>query len=101
MYNQSQIFHPEPLRQPERLPILEYRAKILELVKNNPIVIIVGETGSGKTTQLPLILQELLKENEKILITQPRRIAAISVAKYVAERIGCEIGEEVGYQIRF
>jgi len=46
-------------------------------------------------------LQELLKENEKILITQPRRIAAISVAKYVAERIGCEIGEEVGYQIRF
>ena len=101
MYNQSQIFHPEPLRQPERLPILEYRAKILELVKNNPIVIIVGETGFGKTTQLPLILQELLEENEKILITQPRRIAAISVAKYVAERIGCEIGEEVGYQIRF
>lgn len=46
-------------------------------------------------------MQELLKENEKILITQPRRIAAISVAKYVAERIGCEIGEEVGYQIRF
>jgi HrpA-like RNA helicase len=101
MYNQSQIFHPEPLRQPERLPILEYKTKILELVKNNPVVIIVGETGSGKTTQLPLILQELLKENEKILITQPRRIAAISVAKYVAERIGCEIGEEVGYQIRF
>jgi len=101
MHNRSQIFHPEPLRQPERLPILEYRAKILELVKNNPVVIIVGETGSGKTTQLPLILQELLEENEKILITQPRRIAAISVAKYVAERIGCEIGEEVGYQIRF
>ena len=101
MEKQSKENKLETLERLERLPILEYRSKILELARSNPVVIIVGETGSGKTTQLPLILKELLEGDQKILITQPRRIATISIANYVADRLGCEIGEEVGYQIRF
>jgi len=63
----------------------------------------VGETGSGKTTQLPQYLHELgyTKGGKKIGCTQPRRVAAMSVATRVAEEMTCKIGQEVGYSIRF
>lgn len=85
----------------ERLPILDYTKEIKEAFLKNPSLLIVGETGSGKTTQTPLLLREVLPENDKMLITQPRRVAVRSVSRYVAERAGCDLGEEVGYQVRF
>jgi len=87
--------------QEEELPILKYKAEIGEMIFMNPTTIIVGETGSGKTTQIPLIVWELLGSQEKVAITQPRRLATRSVSSYVAKKLGCQIGEEVGYQIRF
>lgn len=87
--------------QMSNLPILEYAQEIKELIKNNETSIIIGETGSGKTTQIPLLLREILPAGAKVAITQPRRVAARSVSKYVAGQVGCEIGDEVGYQVRF
>ena len=86
----------------ERLPIAKHREEIKETVKANKATIIVGETGSGKTTQVPPYLFEAgLARKGRIGITQPRRIAAISTAEFVAAQFGCNVGEEVGYQIRF
>ncbi|CAL5388105.1 unnamed protein product [Camellia sinensis] len=77
--------------------------RLVEEVKSNDILIIVGETGSGKTTQLPQFLFNAgFCRDEKIIgITQPRRIAAVSVAKWVAEECGVELGQKVGYSVRF
>ena len=84
------------------LPIFQYRAQIVQTVRNNQATILVGETGSGKTTQVPVYLLEAgFGQQGRIGITQPRRLAATSVAEYVAGRVGCRVGEEVGYQIRF
>jgi pre-mRNA-splicing factor ATP-dependent RNA helicase DHX38/PRP16 len=78
------------------------RDELIEIVRENQIVVIVGETGSGKTTQLTQYLHEAgFSEFGMIGCTQPRRVAAMSVAKRVAEEVGCELGEEVGYAIRF
>jgi HrpA-like RNA helicase len=66
------------------------------------ILIVVGETGSGKTTQLPQYLHEAgYTKRGKIGVTQPRRVAAMSVAKRVADEMGVRLGHEVGYSIRF
>lgn len=84
------------------LPIFASKELIVETVKNNTVTILVGETGSGKTTQLPIFLYEAGLINGGILgITQPRRIAAISVAEFVTSQLGGSIGDVVGYQIRF
>jgi pre-mRNA-splicing factor ATP-dependent RNA helicase DHX16 len=85
------------------LPIYEYKQKILDLLKKNNILIIEGETGSGKTTQIPQYLYEngYCEKNKKICITQPRRVAAMSVASRVAYEMGVKCGHEVGYAIRF
>lgn len=83
------------------LPILEFAGEIREAVKENQTAVIVGETGSGKTTQIPRLLREVMPADAKIAITQPRRVAARSVARYVAEQVGCRIGDEVGFQVRF
>ncbi|KAK9490257.1 P-loop containing nucleoside triphosphate hydrolase protein [Lipomyces doorenjongii] len=85
------------------LPIYRYRDELLEAFDNFQIVIIVGETGSGKTTQLPQYLHEAgyTKDGKKVGCTQPRRVAAISVAQRVAEEMGVKLGNEVGYSIRF
>ena len=83
------------------LPILRYAREIKETIASNQTAIIVGETGSGKTTQIPLLLRETMSPEDRVAITQPRRVAARSVARYVAENVGCRIGEEVGYQVRF
>lgn len=85
------------------LPVFEWREKFLEAVQEYQVLIIEGETGSGKTTQLPQYLHESgwTKNGMKIGCTQPRRVAAMSVASRVAEEVGCKLGAEVGYSIRF
>jgi HrpA-like RNA helicase len=65
---------------------------------NNLAVIICGDTGSGKTTQVP---QYLFPHFRRIIISQPRRISAITLAERVAEEMGLQIGEEIGYNVRF
>ncbi len=83
------------------LPVLNYSREIKETISSNETAIIVGPTGSGKTTQIPLLLLETLSPDDKIAILQPRVFATKSVARYVAENVGCRIGEDVGYQVRF
>ncbi|KAK2762734.1 hypothetical protein FQN54_000908 [Arachnomyces sp. PD_36] len=85
------------------LPIYQFRDDIIQAVADHQILIIVGETGSGKTTQLPQYLHEAgyTKGGMKIGCTQPRRVAAMSVASRVAEEMGVKVGNEVGYAIRF
>ena len=85
------------------LPIYGFRDQIIQAVKDHQVLIIVGETGSGKTTQIPQYLHEagFTKGDLKIGCTQPRRVAAMSVAARVAEEVGVKVGNEVGYAIRF
>ncbi|TQB71659.1 Cyclin-dependent kinase catalytic subunit [Monascus purpureus] len=85
------------------LPIYQFRDEIIQAVQDHQILIIVGETGSGKTTQIPQYLHEAgyTKGGMKIGCTQPRRVAAMSVAARVAEEMGVKLGNEVGYAIRF
>lgn len=74
----------------------------MQAVNDNQILIVIGETGSGKTTQITQYLAECgYSARGKIGCTQPRRVAAMSVAKRVAEEFGCRLGQEVGYTIRF
>jgi ATP-dependent helicase HrpA len=90
------------LHYPDGLPVVEHRDRILEAVRENQIVVVVGETGSGKTTQLPKMIAEALGERGgRIGVTQPRRIAAASVAARVAEELRVPLGGFVGYQVRF
>ncbi len=85
------------------LPIYSFRDDLLAAVKEYQVLIIVGETGSGKTTQIPQYLHEAGYTNDgmKVGCTQPRRVAAMSVAARVAEEMGVKVGNEVGYAIRF
>ncbi|KAK6026737.1 helicase protein, partial [Ostertagia ostertagi] len=85
------------------LPVYAFREQFIEAVKEHQVLIIEGETGSGKTTQLPQYLYEagFCKDGKKIGCTQPRRVAAMSVAARVAEEVGCKLGMQVGYSIRF
>ncbi|KAK9770219.1 putative Pre-mRNA-splicing factor ATP-dependent RNA helicase prp22 [Seiridium cardinale] len=88
--------------QRESLPVFAFRNQLIKAVRENQILVVVGETGSGKTTQLTQYLAEAGFTNDGMIgCTQPRRVAAISVAKRVSEEVGCELGEEVGYTIRF
>ncbi|KAI6195478.1 hypothetical protein M3Y96_01235600 [Aphelenchoides besseyi] len=89
-------------QQREYLPVFAVRQKMMSVIRDNNVVIIVGETGSGKTTQLTqYMLEEGYGKNGIIGCTQPRRVAAMSVAKRVADEMGVELGHECGYAIRF
>ncbi len=99
-----------PIRFPEALPVSTRRDEIAEAVQRHQVVIVCGETGSGKTTQLPKLMLALgrgkanAKPGERgrlIGHTQPRRIAASSVAKRIAEELDTPLGEVVGYKVRF
>eukprot|EP00794_Sanderia_malayensis_P005734 gene5734-6435_t len=87
----------------ESLPIFPFRESLLEAVDQHQVLIIEGETGSGKTTQIPQYLYEAgyTDGNMKVGCTQPRRVAAMSVAARVAEEMNVKLGNEVGYSIRF
>lgn len=93
---------PEQIIFPENLPVVEKRQDIFNAIRDNQVVIIAGETGSGKTTQIPKICLELgLGVKGFIGHTQPRRLAARSVANRIAEELHTEIGQLVGYKVRF
>lgn len=94
--------HRKLLEERCRLPIYSYRHELLSAIRQYPILVVVGETGSGKTTQIPQYLYEVgYGKAGKIGCTQPRRVAAMSVATRVAQEVGCKLGQEVGYTIRF
>lgn len=87
---------------PAELPVTQRREDIAAAIRDHQIVIIAGETGSGKTTQLPKICLELGRGSAGLIgHTQPRRIAARSVAERIASELGTELGDLVGYQVRF
>lgn len=86
------------------LPVYEHKEKFQELMKAHQIVVLVGETGSGKTTQIPqfaLELRDILGGGKMVGCTQPRRVAAMSVSKRVADELDVQLGQQVGYSIRF
>lgn len=84
------------------LPIYEHEAHIIDTIRDHRVVVVEGPTGSGKTTQLPRILLHAgLAEHGQIGVTQPRRIAAVSVSWRIAAEEGITLGQEVGYAIRF
>ena len=91
-------------KQRQSLPIYKRRDELIKKITDNQILIVGGETGSGKTTQLPQYMAEAgfaAAGRGKIACTQPRRVAAISLAKRVAKEFGCLLGQEVGYAVRF
>ncbi|TXG00456.1 ATP-dependent RNA helicase HrpA [Massilia arenae] len=91
-----------PITFPEDLPVSGRRAEIAKAIAENQVVIVSGETGSGKTTQLPKICLELGRGSKGLIgHTQPRRIAASSTAKRIAQEIGSPLGEHVGFKVRF
>lgn len=87
---------------PDALPVSQRREEISEAIKNHQVVILAGETGSGKTTQLPKICLELGRGSKGFIgHTQPRRIAARSVAARIAEELNTSLGDTVGFKVRF
>ncbi len=91
-----------PLNYPEALPVVERREDILAAIRDHQVVVIAGETGSGKTTQIPKMCLELGRgQDRRIGLTQPRRIAARSVAERISEELDVPLGGLVGYQVRF
>lgn len=88
-----------------QLPVWEYKQAFMTTISKNQVTVLVGETGSGKTTQIPQCCVEWVREysaNKKgVACTQPRRVAAMSVAARVADEMDVVLGQEVGYSIRF
>ncbi|EGC33048.1 hypothetical protein DICPUDRAFT_56694 [Dictyostelium purpureum] len=93
----------EILEKRKELPVWKQKEDFINMVKKNQVVVLVGETGSGKTTQIPQFVVDagLISPGKMVGVTQPRRVAAISVAKRVSEEMDFELGQEVGYSIRF
>ncbi|MFT5962836.1 MAG: ATP-dependent helicase HrpA, partial [Burkholderiaceae bacterium] len=91
-----------PITYPEELPVSGRREDIAEALRQHQVIIVCGETGSGKTTQLPKICLELGRGlNGMIGHTQPRRIAASATAKRIAQELNSPLGELVGFKVCF
>ncbi|MFV0575986.1 MAG: ATP-dependent RNA helicase HrpA [Vibrio sp.] len=102
MVVQNRSLHKPHIEYPENLPVSQKRDDIAEAIANHQVVIIAGETGSGKTTQIPKICSELGRGRAGLIgHTQPRRLAARSVASRIAEEMQTPMGEFVGYKVRF
>src|SRR5690348_9065583 len=87
---------------PERLPIYEIEDQIISTLGSSRRLILQAPTGSGKSTQVPqILLKHGVLQKGKVLILQPRRLAARLLASRVAQEMGVELGREVGYQVRF
>src|SRR5918999_334460 len=84
---------------PPELPVSAHREELLEAIREHQVVVVAGETGSGKTTQLPKLCLELGRE--RIAHTPPRRLAARTVAARIADELKVPLGEAVGYAVRF
>lgn len=94
----------ELLRKRSSLPVWEYKDRFVEMMNKHQVMVLVGETGSGKTTQIPQWCLDWVKsryQKKGVACTQPRRVAAMSVAQRVAEELDVSLGQEVGYSIRF
>ena len=97
---------PDPMAEVSKtrttLPVFKLREELLTTIRDNQVVVVVGDTGSGKTTQIPQYLHEIgYTRTGKVGCTQPRRVAAMSVASRVAKEMDVKLGHEVGYSIRF
>ena len=88
-------------KQIQSLPIYKSEREFIDYFTNNTVTILTGETGSGKTTQIPKILLSHKLIPQQVVITQPRRVAAISIAHRVSEELNTTIGDVVGYSVRF
>ena len=98
----GRLDHRSIKEQREDLPIFKLRDEFIQSVNEYQVLVAIGETGSGKTTQMTQYLAEAGYTSKGIIAcTQPRRVAAQSIAKRVAEEVGCRLGEEVGYTVRF
>lgn len=85
------------------LPVFDYRSDFMRLLSEHQCIVLVGETGSGKTTQIPQWAVDYARSmgGKSVACTQPRRVAAMSVAQRVSEEMDVMLGQEVGYSIRF
>jgi ATP-dependent helicase HrpA len=93
---------PAQIAYPEELPVVQAREELLEAIRDHQVIVLCGETGSGKTTQLPKLCLELGRGSRGLIgHTQPRRLAARSVANRIAQELNCRLGELVGYETRF
>ncbi|MCH2388971.1 MAG: hypothetical protein MK240_12290, partial [Opitutales bacterium] len=93
---------PIPIQYPQKLPISKRCDEIIEAIRRHPVIILSGETGSGKTTQIPKMCLDAGRGRKmRIACTQPRRVAALSIAKRVSEELRIKYGREVGSKIRF
>lgn len=98
----GQISNKSIKEQREGLPIAKLKTQLCDAIATHRVLVVIGETGSGKTTQMTQYMAEMGFTSSGIIgCTQPRRVAAMSVAKRVSEEFGCELGQEVGYTIRF
>lgn len=96
----------EILKKRMQLPVWEYKEAFMKTLNDNQVTVLVGETGSGKTTQIPQCCVDFARSltgNKKkgVACTQPRRVAAMSVAARVSDEMDVQLGNEVGYSIRF
>ncbi len=90
------------LTYPDSLPITERREELLAAIRDHQVVIVAGETGSGKSTQLPKLCLEAGRGVDGMIgHTQPRRVAARTIAERVADEVGSKLGDDVGYTVRF
>lgn len=83
----------------KKLPVFKVKDELMKQLMEHRVSVVIGETGSGKSTQIPQFLMKQIKG--KIAVTQPRRVAAINLATRVSEEFGCDVGRDVGYAVRF
>ncbi|KAF2075347.1 hypothetical protein CYY_003323 [Polysphondylium violaceum] len=99
---EKKVVSEEIIQQKKALPVFSARKALVENVNKHSTVIIISETGTGKTTQIPQYLHEEGYTNKGVIaITQPRRVAAVSISKRVSDEMGVELGQQVGYSVRF